>query len=574
MDGSRDGSGARKKTRFWNRIVKTYAMILDISVAAAAVVVFAVILYGDYRSGQYNNLLLIRGALAQLDNFLTEMDDIARSAMSSEPLIRKFRALRDGGGPENYFENNVLEAIDMSSILRNIVGPRRRGIFRISAYNDRGDFISAGTVTDAASVRAQLSSPVPGEMMEEFKTCGRSRILALASRDKWSVYFKSGYISLVLPIRNLYSEDVVGLVEVQKSVESLVSAVGLLMGDGRLVDIYDGYGAPAFIQAPRSDYRVAETITSNAFGWKLELMEKKQALYARASLIFLGMAICCAVLIALAHYVIYNITRRVVLPLESLRKSVEEIHAGNPEHIDAANLDIEEVYEVAEAFNKLMDDVTFSLEQEKKSSLMAMQAQMNPHFLHNALSVASAYAIDGRNDAVVSVCGNISDMLRYTSSFDRDLVTVGEEIHYTKLYLELMRARYENMLTYGIRVEDSVRNETMPKLSIQPLCENCFNHAFSSVEPPYDIRVFVRAEADGWSVEVLDNGAGFGERERAAILKRAGEADYKDIKDFKIGGLGIMSSVVRMRLSGRKVRCEIDNLKPAGASVRLRVGEG
>jgi sensor histidine kinase YesM len=150
-----------------------------------------------------------------------------------------------------------------------------------------------------------------------------------------------------------------------------------------------------------------------------------------------------------------------------------------------------------------------------------------------------------------------------------------DEARYTEQYLKLMKARYAEMFTYEVQIEESVRDISVPKLVIQPLCENCFKHGFANIEPPYRIQAWIRSEEHGWSVEVRDNGKGFSADERALLISKTEEADIETLSDMQIGGLGVFSSIVRTRIvTGKKVTCEITDIFPKGACVKLNVFDG
>jgi sensor histidine kinase YesM len=166
-------------------------------------------------------------------------------------------------------------------------------------------------------------------------------------------------------------------------------------------------------------------------------------------------------------------------------------------------------------------------------------------------------------------------MLRYSSTFENSVAKLEDEVKHTQQYLRLMKARYAENFTYEITMEDSIRNEIVPKLIIQPLFENCFQHGFSNIEPPYRIQALIKAEEQGWSVEVKDNGKGFSQKERKSLLAKAEEVSLAELSGMQIGGLGVISCIVRTKIvTGKRVSCEITDLKPKGACLKLSVLNG
>ena len=561
-----------KRTLFLNRMVRPYTRIFDITVTVATAILCSIVLYSSYQADEFNNRTLINQPLTQLDNYLTDMDTIAQNAMTNELLIKKFSDLRDEGDPDNHFSTDILDAIETSSILHNIIGVRS-DIFRISVYNDWGDFVSYGAMVDMPEASDQLRTSMVGGRMRDFASGDKEYVLLPPALDHWSTAFRSDYLSFVRPIMNTYSRDVVGVVEVQKNKETLLTSVYPDQGGDTIIIIYDESGEAVLADPDTESYRVVASVASGNYGWRIDLLEDKDIFWSKLVRILLSFGAGGVGIIFLARYVVGRITRQIAKPLETLKRSVESIDVTNPTRVDTAELDIEEVYSVANSFNTMMENVTFSMEQEKKAHLFALQAQMNPHFLYNILSVINAEILEGRGDAAIDIIGNLSDMLRYTSSYENSIARLEEEVQHTEKYLRLMKARYAEMFTYKIEMDDNIGNEIVPKLIIQPLCENCFQHGFADIEPPYWIRVRVNARERGWFIEVCDNGKGFSAAERASIFsKTEAVKEDADFGGMQIGGLGILSSVARTRMvTGNHVECEIIALSPKGASVKLNV---
>ena len=261
-------------------------------------------------------------------------------------------------------------------------------------------------------------------------------------------------------------------------------------------------------------------------------------------------------------------------PLTTLTTEVSKINIAQPEKLEPISTKVNEILALEEAFNRVLDQLTFSMEQEKKSFLLAMQAQMNPHFLYNVLSVMNALALEEKNEEIGMICSNLSGMIRYSSSFEQSTATVEEELEHTKAYLELMKARYDDHFEYSIEVDPDLKEYCLPKLVIQPICENAFNHPFADREPPYILQVKVGKEADGWSIRVADNGTGFEKKVQERVMERANHAGYEDLNQMQIGGLGLVSSVLRIKMVTRQqTRCEITDQPGGGAVVTIYILE-
>ena len=111
-----------------------------------------------------------------------------------------------------------------------------------------------------------------------------------------------------------------------------------------------------------------------------------------------------------------------------------------------------------------------------ESELRALRAQLNPHFLFNALTTIG-YLIQTSPAKAVDTLMRLTDLLRSVlKRLDRELTTVGHEMDLIRAYLEIERMRFEDRLTVSIDVPESVRDVPIPALIVQPLVENAVKH--------------------------------------------------------------------------------------------------
>lgn len=141
-----------------------------------------------------------------------------------------------------------------------------------------------------------------------------------------------------------------------------------------------------------------------------------------------------------------------------------------------------------------------------RSDLLALRAQLNPHFLFNTLHTIASMV---RNDAAAAEVAieQLGDLLRYvlrerTSEF----VTVADEWAFAQQYLALQQRRYENVRV-TVALDPSAEREFIPPMTLQPLIENCFSHG--GLANKSDARISITACLDGsrLRIAVEDNGA-------------------------------------------------------------------
>ncbi|HEY7302465.1 MAG TPA: histidine kinase [Bryobacteraceae bacterium] len=143
-----------------------------------------------------------------------------------------------------------------------------------------------------------------------------------------------------------------------------------------------------------------------------------------------------------------------------------------------------------------------------QAELRALQAQINPHFLFNALNTLYGTIDRGSYEARRMVL-NLAEIFRYFLQRDRTLIPLSEELRIVEAYLEIEALRLGNRLETELVVSDAARSVVIPILSIQPLVENAVKHGIAGKSGGG--RVCLRAEktTDGLLVNVEDTGTGF-----------------------------------------------------------------
>jgi hypothetical protein len=171
--------------------------------------------------------------------------------------------------------------------------------------------------------------------------------------------------------------------------------------------------------------------------------------------------------------------------------------------------------------------------QSSKSELKALRAQINPHFLFNALNaIASLIHTDpGRADEAVE---QLAEVFRYTlRRSDSEWAPLDQELTFARAYLDVEQARFGQRLSCTIDSDHAMPVPLIPSMLLQTLLENAVKHGVSQARGPGRIEVIVRTTADQVRLEVRNTGPS---EQAARLPAREGE------------GFGLHS--VRERLKG------------------------
>jgi hypothetical protein len=144
-----------------------------------------------------------------------------------------------------------------------------------------------------------------------------------------------------------------------------------------------------------------------------------------------------------------------------------------------------------------------------QAELRALQSQINPHFLFNALNTLYG-TIPRESSAARRMVLNLAEIFRYFLQSDKTFVTLAEEMQIVRAYLEVEQSRLGGRLTVEIQVDEGTLEVPIPVLSIQPLVENAIKHGVAQRTEPGFVRIAAIHDQDGLRVTVENSGAPHG----------------------------------------------------------------
>ncbi|MEP6495604.1 MAG: histidine kinase [bacterium] len=149
-------------------------------------------------------------------------------------------------------------------------------------------------------------------------------------------------------------------------------------------------------------------------------------------------------------------------------------------------------------------------EQLADARLAALQAQLNPHFLFNALNTIAVHARDGDGVGTARIVEDLSDVLRRTLGSHRaSEVPLDDEIELVRRYLGIERARFPDRLRDDFNIEAGLGGTAVPGFALQHLVENAVRHGLAGHTTAGDVRISAQRTGDALVLSVSDNGVGF-----------------------------------------------------------------
>ena len=255
------------------------------------------------------------------------------------------------------------------------------------------------------------------------------------------------------------------------------------------------------------------------------------------------------------------LTKQITKPLNQLKKHMLEIQ--NSDHL-YREVDIKgqkEVVVLAQAYNdmikeirRLLDQLVEEQNEKRKTELIALQTQINPHFLYNTLDSIVWLAEQKDNEHVIEMVVALSRFFRISISRGKDFIPIEKEIQHAKYYIQIQQIRYSNKFDYEFDVDEKILNYEVVKLILQPLIENAIQHG---THDEFRGMISIKAyEKDGYiNFEVSNNGYG--------LTKQQIDEIYEKMYSDKHQSVGLKNVAQRLKLyyganSGIEITSELD----------------
>jgi two-component system sensor histidine kinase YesM len=200
-------------------------------------------------------------------------------------------------------------------------------------------------------------------------------------------------------------------------------------------------------------------------------------------------------------------------PLQKLAMFARSHEPGKPfskspdrQRNDEVGVLIYSVHNMANRINDMIHD-RYDMEiKQKESQLQLLYQQINPHLLYNTLeSIYWKSSLEG-NSGSAEMIKELSKLMRISLSRGRELITIEEELEHAVAYTSLQQKRYEYGFSIHWKISEEVRQNLIPKITLQPLIENAIIHGVMNMGDDGDIIVSARKSEDNVIITVEDNG--------------------------------------------------------------------
>lgn len=556
------------------RLIVSYTILA----LAAAVVLGSISYYyieQQYRSSAVNNAeATARRVLETYDMTQNIMEQTAQFILSSPDALASIREL------SKLMKEPQANTVDIASCKNDVkrvvdTAYNLDNFYRVLVFNQYGYIASSAQqgerLTDVSV------DPIEIPWMDRVAGSKGRFVLIGLHGDDWGVRSKG---QMVYSIAKEIQGDSLGYIEVQITAEQFINPLKIQEGkiiavgpDGNLLYQAGGLSFRDYEEylnteengvfetvGSSGEKEIVVTETSEFSGVRLLLVQDWDSVNALMLESEWITVMVCGVFLAFSVVFIIITASLLTKPLRQLRGKMESTELSNMNHDIVIKSNDADIQALTEAYQELMRRLQEAMLKEKRLTLLqlqaqfdALQAQVNPHFLYNVLNIISNRGIQDEDETVCEICVSLASMLRYSANTVERYVSLAQEMEYLQSYIYLLQARFEARLQVQLEMDESIYQETVPKITVQQLVENSIEHGYRNSTGKMEIRIRGYRTAGGWRMEVSDSGEGIQVEVREKLLEkmqrlRARLNGGQETLEMEIGGMGLINTYGRLYL--------------------------
>jgi len=342
--------------------------------------------------------------------------------------------------------------------------------------------------------------------------------------------------------------------------------IGAVVGTSPLRDLAEGISDAGGVAVDGSQYFM-QSIGSN---WSVAAVIHMDQLERQSKWILYGIIGCIVFFLLLSTFMVMTVLKNVVWRIRKLGSRMNDIAQGEFD-VTVKNRDKDELGELELLFNsmsgklgKLVLDMAKVKLKEREQSFRALQAQINPHFIYNSLSLIRWRAMDLDDRTQIRTIDALTTFYRLALDNAINVTRIESELQHVEAYLEIQQLRYPDMVRIEWDIDPDVHPFYTIKLLLQPIVENCYVHGAVTTKPDACIRLSAKRADGRIRFLVEDNGTGIPPETLESLARgdRTGSGN----------GFGTANIRERLRLYfGSESRFRIESAVGQGTRVMIEI---
>ncbi len=336
-------------------------------------------------------------------------------------------------------------------------------------------------------------------------------------------------------------------------------------------------------------YLVSYSI-SKLTGWKTIALVPLKEMANGLKIARISAIVVMTLLILLIMIAVPIAANRITRPTIQLKKAMEKLQTGDLTVRAPISQGRDEIQLLSISFNRMAErlnelvNTVYNMELkevqlqllQKQATIQALQNQINPHLLYNALDIIKSIAYLEGVPKIEKMAGNLASLYRFTAKLEQEEISLAEELEHLTRYLEIIHVRYTRHFESKVYVDDKYIQARIIKLSLQPIVENAVKYAVEPRNGKAAVMVSAYPEGNDLVIEIADNGSGFDSailedmKQRLAMI-----SDHPNHAKTSFDSLGLTNVHNRLVLFyGKGYGIEIHSFPDQGTVISVRIPFG
>lgn len=304
-------------------------------------------------------------------------------------------------------------------------------------------------------------------------------------------------------------------------------------------------------------------------------LRKDKASYIPTSL-FITVLIIGFIIILIGELFVNHYLENLANRLDYILDGMQKVTTGDLSIKLDINKNGDELDLISENFNEMCEKLDHYIQksylaeiEQKNAEIEVLQNQINPHFLYNTLEAIRMKAICNGDREVGKMLYSMAVIFR-SQLKEADFITLIQEIHYCKKYLELFEYRYQGKFTSKVECPEELMNYQVIKFILQPIIENYFIHGIRAEIQGNEIKISAEEKENALLIHVIDNGQGMDDD---MMEKKNKELKLNKVDTKK--SIGLMNVNKRIKaIYGSEFGVTLKHSETNGIHVIVKIGLG
>ena len=276
---------------------------------------------------------------------------------------------------------------------------------------------------------------------------------------------------------------------------------------------------------------------------------------------------------------IYNFHHRVLLPYRKKVNLFREFQHGLifEELFQEGYQITPESFQVLKCLRNMINEQNRVNISSKQSEYLALQNQINPHFLYNTLDAIRGDALCSGNENIANITEALSKFFRYTITETKNLVNVENELENAENYFAIQEYRFGEKIKMSFNLPEEkqeILQLKIPKLTFQPIIENAIFHGLEKKKDGGTVVLNFETSETKLYISIKDDGVGIPEDELEELNRKLERVsgNYVNESGVETGGIALKNVCRRIKLLfGEEYGIHVYSLRDFGTDVRITI---